>query len=82
MVTIMMMMTVISLSLEAAVEELRRLLLLLLGCAVQVITHSHDRQGFMKVNSDTQQSYLTSISFIFLLHRCGALLIIQNFGSE
>lgn len=36
-----MVMTVISVSSEAAVEELRRLLLLLLGCAVQVITHAH-----------------------------------------
>lgn len=51
MVTIMM--TVISVCSEAAVEELRRLLLLLLGCAVQVITRSYDvYHGLMKVNND------------------------------
>lgn len=50
MVTIMM--TVISVCSEAAVEELRRLLLLLLGCAVQVITRSYDHHGLMKVNND------------------------------
>lgn len=41
MMVVTMVMTVISVSSEAAVEELRRLLLLLLGCAVQVITHAH-----------------------------------------
>lgn len=61
MMTIMMVMTVISVSSEAAVEELRRLLLLLLGCAVQVITHSHDHHGLLKVNNDTHSIVLLNM---------------------
>lgn len=65
----MMTMTVISVSSEAAVEELRRLLLLLLGCAVQVITHAHDHHSVVKVNGDTHSivppnMWTTSIIFL------------------
>lgn len=43
MMAVVMLMTVISASSEAAVEELRRLLLLLLGCAVQVSSNTRTR---------------------------------------
>lgn len=44
---------------EAAVEELRRLLLLLLGCAVQVIPHSHDHRAFSRLIMTPVWFYLT-----------------------
>lgn len=66
---VMIMMTVISVCSEAAVEELRRLLLLLLGCAVQVITRSYDHHDLMKVNNDE----------IFLFFFCFTELVDDNY---
>lgn len=54
MMAVVMLMTVISASSEAAVEELRRLLLLLLGCAVQVSSNTRTRACGMQRCTEAQ----------------------------